>query len=160
MAREEVLWIFHILPTSEHLTTWHVLTLHVLKLTVWLRIPTRWEECIKTLRQEHDWCVQGTAKRTVWSEPREQERSNRWCIQKSNLELIMCIPVIGNVLFYMICGVLENCKQRTNIIWLLSTKIPEAKVLRINLKGTSRNGRRLNIVFKESSYKLLKYQRD
>lgn len=71
----------------------------------------------------------------------------------------MCIPVIGNVLFYMICGVLENCKQRTNIIWLLSTKIPEAKVLRINLKGTSRNGRRLNIVFKESSYKLLKYQR-
>lgn len=63
----------------------------------------------------------------------------------------MCIPVIGDVLLCMICGVLENCKQRTNIIWLLSTRISEAKVLRINLKGTSRNGRKLNMVFKESS---------
>ena len=63
----------------------------------------------------------------------------------------MCIPVICDVLLCMICGVLENCKQRTNIIWLLSTRISEAKVLRINLKGTSRNGRKLNMVFKESS---------
>lgn len=63
----------------------------------------------------------------------------------------MCIPVIGDVLLCMLCGVLENCKQRTNIIWLRSTRITAAKVLKINLKGTSTNGRRLNILFKESS---------
>ena len=34
MAREEVLWIFNILPTSKHLTTWHVLTLYALKLSL------------------------------------------------------------------------------------------------------------------------------
>lgn len=135
--------------TPEHLACTYSVCFKTI--TVWLRIPTRWEERIQTLRLAHDCCVQGTAKRTVWLEAREQERSHRWCIQKSNLESIMCIPVIGGVLLWMTCRIWENCKQRSNMTWLLFTRIPAAKVLRINLKWTSTNGRRLNIVFKESS---------
>ena len=151
MAREEVLWIFNILPTSKHLTTWHVLTLCALKLSLsdWefqpggrnaLKLWDRSMTGVSKGQQRGPCCWRLGNKRGAIVD----------AFRKSNLESIMCIPIIGGVLLWMTCRILESCKQRNNMTWLLFTRIPAAKVLRINLKWTSTNGR-LNIVFKESS---------
>lgn len=90
----------------------------------------------KPLKQEHVWCVQKTAEKTMWLEQTIQERSNRRCVQRGAnhghpriwWSRIWCFTQ-NNL------QSVESFEQRINMNWITFNKKPIAEELGINCTG-------------------------